>query len=78
MQTIAVPLEDAVYAKAQQKALALETSVPEVVANYLRSWTSDTAALSEAHETLRARFAKRDWDFAVGTPDDRSQRNARR
>jgi hypothetical protein len=78
MKTIAVDIEDDVYSKAQQKALALETSVPSIVADYLRRWASESEAVDHARCQMTARFAHSNWQFAVGTPDDRTLRNARR
>lgn len=78
MQTIAVPLEDDLYRKAHSKAIAAGTSVPEVVAEYLRTWAVVEVELDQARREMKSRFAQPDWQFSVGEPDDRSQRNARR
>jgi hypothetical protein len=78
MQTIVVPLEDEIYLKAHSKAIAAGTSVPEVIAEYLRHWAVDEGELDQARQAMKARFAQPDWQFSVGKTDDRSQRNARR
>ena len=78
MQTIAVPLEDDIYRKAHSKAIAAGTSVPDVVAEYLRGWALDEGEVEQARQAMKSRFAQPDWQFSVGQPDDRSQRNARR
>jgi hypothetical protein len=81
MRTLAVEIDESVLEKAELKARALDTSVAEIVTDYLQNWTAENperTRLEEAREELKARFAKRDWQFAVGTPDDREQRNARR
>ncbi len=86
MRTLAVDLDDAVLEKAEQKAQLLQTSVSDVVATYLQDWIVEIPErerqqkerMESARQELRARFAKRDWQFSVGTPDSREQRNARR
>ena len=79
MQTVAVPLEDDIYRKAHSKAAAAGTSIPDVLAQYLRDWALDGGSEIElARQAMKARFAQPDWKFSVGKPDDRSQRNARR
>jgi hypothetical protein len=78
MQTLAIKLDDDTYSRAEQKASSLNTSVPEVVADYLRAWSADGGSLAAARAALKAKYAKRDWEFGVGTPDNREQRNARR
>ncbi len=71
MQTIAVALEDDIYRKAHSKAVAAGTSVPVVLAEYLRSWAVDEGKLDEARSAMKSRFAQPDWEFSVGEPDDR-------
>ena len=78
MRTIAVNVEDDVYSKAEQKAVALSTSVPAVVADYLRQWASDDDCLEEARRKMTTLFAQPGRKFGVGTPDTREERNARR
>jgi hypothetical protein len=78
MQTIALSLEDDLFQKAHSKAAAAGTSVPEVLAEYLRHWALDEGEFDRARQELKSRFARPDWQFSVGKPDDRSQRNARR
>lgn len=76
MKTITMTIDDDTFARAELKAEALETSVNEVVAAYLRHWAEADGA-QQARAAMAARFARPDWQFAVGTPDDREQRNAR-
>lgn len=78
MRMLAIELDEAVLENAERKARELETSVSDVVANYLRTWAEANEPLEEARRQLKARFARRDWQFAVGAPDTREQRNARR
>lgn len=78
MRTISIDLDDDLYVEAERKASALQKSVGDVVADYLRHWAAETPSLEEARQALKERFARQDWEFAVGTPDDREQRNARR
>jgi len=78
MRTIAVPVDDEIYVKAEKRATALDTSVQAVVASYLRDWATEGEHTDAARQTLKARFAQRDWQFSVGAPDNRTQRNARR
>ena len=73
-----VMIEDELYAKAEQKASALQTSVPNVVSDFLRLWVEDDEQREAARALMRKRFANPDWDFAVGQLEDREQRNARR
>ena len=76
MKTISVSIDEETWSKAEQKASALETSVNVVVVEYLRRWANGDA-IQQAREAMTARFARPTWKFAVGTPDDREQRNAR-
>jgi hypothetical protein len=77
MPAIPVMIEDDLYAKAEQKAFTLHTSVPDVVADYLRQWVADRDQRDSARATMRQRFANPDWQFAVGELEDREKRNAR-
>ena len=61
-----------------QKASSLGTTVNTVVADYLRQWTVQEDVVQQARREMSARFAQPNWEFAVGVPDDREQRNARR
>jgi hypothetical protein len=78
MKTIDVPIDDETYSRAQGKALALSTSLPDVVANYLRQWTGGEERREEARRTMSQLFAQPDWQFGVGTRDTREERNGRR
>jgi hypothetical protein len=76
MKTITMSIDEETLSKAEQKSAALATSISEVVADYLRRWT-DNEGIQQARTVMAKRFAKPDWQFALGTPDDREQRNAR-
>jgi hypothetical protein len=78
MRAVPIMIEDDLYAKAQEKASALHTSVPDVVADYLRHWVDNRDRRVAARAAMRQRFANPDWTFAVGTLEGREQRNARR
>lgn len=78
MKNITLSIDDETYSKAEQKAGALKTSVSEVAADYLRHWAADSVAMEHARRHLATLFAQPNWRFAVGTPDDRTLRNARR
>lgn len=78
MRTIAVNVDDEVYSKAEQKAVALSTSVPAVVADYLRQWVSDEDRLEDARRKMTQLFTQPGRQFGVGNPDSREERNARR
>ncbi len=76
MKTITMDIDEVTLSRAEKKAAALDTSVSEVVSEYLRQW-ADEGEVREARAAMMERFAKPNWQFAVGTPDDRGQRNAR-
>jgi hypothetical protein len=78
MAAIPVMIEDELYVKAEQRAAALHTSVPDVVADYLREWVAAEDDRAAARESMRKRFANPDWTFSVGELEDRERRNARR
>ena len=78
MKNITLSLDDEVYSKAEEKAVALHTSVSEVAVDYLRNWASQDASVEQARQRMATMFAQPNWRFAVGTPDDRTLRNARR
>ena len=67
-------IQDDLYAKAAEKASALHTSVPDVVADYLRQWIAQGDRQGAARAAMRERFAKPDWQFAVGVLEDRERR----
>jgi hypothetical protein len=77
MKMLAVAIDDEVFARAEEKAAALQTSVPTVVEQYLRAWATTPDQVERARQVMMAKFASPDWSFAVGRPDDRTQRNAR-
>ena len=77
MKNITLTLDEATYWMAEQKAVSLDTSVSQVVAEYLRQWTAGQDATVQARRRMAALFAQPNWRFAVGTADDREQRNAR-
>lgn len=76
MKTISMDIDEQIWLCAQQKAAAENTSLSEVVADYLKSWASDDA-LKQARDIMVQRFSQPDWRFTVGAPDGREQRNAR-
>lgn len=78
MKTIAVEIEDDLYTKAQRKASALESSVPQVITDYLRVWAADASAIEDARRKMIALFSQPNWQFTLGAADDRNLRNARR
>jgi len=78
MKNITLTLDDTTFSKAEQKAVALHTSVSEAAMDYLRRWTSEGASVEQARQHMATMFARPNWRFAVGTPDDRTLRNARR
>ncbi len=78
MKNITLALDDKTYRQAEEKAVALHTSVSEVAADYLRQWASEGATAEQARQHMAAMFAQPNWRFGVGTPDDRTLRNARR
>jgi hypothetical protein len=78
MKTIEVPIDDESYARAEVKAGALATSLPEVVADYLRRWIAGEDGREAARQAMSHLFAQPDWQFGVGVPDSREERNARR
>ena len=77
MKNIALHLDDETHSKAERKAGVLQTSISEVAADYLRHWAAEEVAVEQARRNLANRFAQPNWQFAVGTPDDRTLRNAR-
>ena len=78
MKNVTLTLDDDIYSKADAKADALQTSVSEVAVDYLRRWASEGASVEQARQHMATMFAQPNWRFAVGTPDDRTLRNARR
>jgi hypothetical protein len=57
VKNITVAVEDGIYRKARRKAAALDTSVSQVVAAYLRNWTSDEGLKRNRARRLRKIFA---------------------
>jgi hypothetical protein len=78
MAGIPVLIDSDLYAQAEERASALHTSVPDVVAEYLRGWIDMQDQRAAARETMRRKFANPDWQFAVGELESREERNARR
>lgn len=78
MKNITLTLDEDIYSKAEEKAVALHMSVSEVAVDYLRRWASEDANVEQARKHMATKFAQPNWRFAVGTPDDRTLRNARR
>jgi len=78
MPSVPVMIENDLYAKAEEKATGLHTSVPDVVADYLRQWVAEGDQRAAARAAMRQRFASPTWRFAVDKLEDREQRNARR
>ena len=76
MKTITMDIDEATLSRAEQKAAALDTSVSEVVTEYLRQW-ADEGEIRQARAAMKERFAAPNWRFAVGAADDRGERNAR-
>ena len=76
MKTITMKIDDGTWSRAQQKAAALAISVDEVLTQYLRQWADDDA-VQHARSSMAQRFNQPTWQFSVGQPDDRGQRNAR-
>ncbi len=76
MTTITMNIDETTLSRAEQKAASLDTSVGEIVSEFLREWADDND-VRQARAAMTERFAKPNWQFAVGTPDDREQRNAR-
>lgn len=78
MRAIPVMVDEDVYAKAEQKAVSLATSLSVVVAEYLRQWVAEGDKRESARALMRKRFANPDWKFSVGALEGREERNARR
>jgi len=77
MKNITLTIDDDILQRAEQKASRLDTSVSNVVAVYLGQWADAQDAVEEARRDMSVRFGQPSWHFAVGTADDREQRNAR-
>ena len=77
MKNITLILDDATYGLVEQKAMALDTSVSRVIADYLRQWTADEDTMEQARRNMTALFMQPNRGFTVGTADGREQRNAR-
>ena len=77
MKNITLTLDDVTYGLVEQKATALDTSVSQVIAEYVRQWTADEDGTEQARRSMSGLFAQPNWRFAIGTADDREQRNAR-
>ena len=77
MTTITMQIDESVFSLAQRKAAAMDTSVNEVLSTFLQQWASEDS-IQDAKAAMARKFAQPDWQFTVGNPDDREQRNARR
>jgi Arc/MetJ family transcription regulator len=78
MRAIPIAIDDELYAQAEQKAVALDISLAEIVGDYLREWVRDRDPRDIARAAMRQRFANPNWEFAVGDLENRDERNARR
>ncbi len=76
MKTITMNIDEGVLSQAEAKAAALSTSVGAVAADLLLQWASEDA-VTQARREMAQRFAQPDWQFTVGTIEDRELRNAR-
>lgn len=76
MKNVTLTLDDATYGLVEQKAIALNASVDEVIAEFVRQWSAE-GSTEQVRRRMSDLFAQPDWRFAVGTADDREQRNAR-
>ena len=77
MKNVTLTLDDATYGLVERKAIALDASVSQVIAEFVRQWTADDDGTEQARRSMSDFFAQPNWRFAVGTADDREQRNAR-
>ena len=75
MKDVTVSIDEGVLLRAEEPAASLETSVSDVVAEYLRQWTSDHN-VNEARRVMSENFSQPNWSCGVGTPDTREQRSA--
>ena len=57
MKNITVGIDDETYLKARRKAAALDTSVSQVVATFLRKWTAEEGLKRNRARKLRKLFA---------------------
>jgi hypothetical protein len=77
MKTITVSIDDETYSKAESKASSLSTSLPHVVADYLRHWVADKERIAASRRRMLELFDAPGRRFEVGSPDTRDERNAR-
>lgn len=75
-KSITINIDEALLSRVEQKAATLNSSISEVVSDYLRQWAAE-GEVSQARVAMIERFASSNRQFAVGVPDNRSQRNAR-
>jgi hypothetical protein len=57
VKNITVGIGDEIYFKARRKAASLDTSVSQVVADFLRNWTTEEASKKSRTKKLRKLFA---------------------
>jgi len=76
IRKITMSIDDETLAKAEEKAESLDTSVNDIITEYLRVWATSGDAV-QAQQAMKERFAQVNWQFTVGTADTRAQRNAR-
>lgn len=77
MKDITLTIDEETLQRAEEKATVLNTSISDVVTRFLREWTTDEGAMEKARREMKTRFAQPSWQFEVGDPDSREQRNAR-
>jgi len=77
MKNITLTLDDVTYGLVEHKAITLDLSVSEVIAEHLRQWAVQEDVRDQARRSMSDLFNDQNWRFAVGTADDREQRNAR-
>jgi len=77
MKNITLSLDDVTYQLVEHKAVATGTSVDQLILEHLQDWASHEERLQQARRDMSFLFQRPNWRFAVGTADDREQRNAR-
>ena len=77
MKNITLTLDDFTYGLVERKAFTLDLPVSEVIAEHLRHWAVEEDVTEQARRSMSSLFNEPNWRFAVGTADDREQRNAR-
>lgn len=77
MKNITLSLDDVTYQLVEHKAVASGTSVDELILEHLQDWASHEERLQQARRDMSVLFQRANWRFAVGSADNREQRNAR-